>query len=192
MKTGKVAQIFKVDQKTVMSWVDLFPAFFTDSAKGTHGRAQRDFTDSDVYVLNTIYKLRGEGIRDWEEIRQRLKRGDRDKELPMVTPAIDNETSLVVQFAEIAALRTRIAEFEKDARQWYEERKEYLTTIQSQQEEINQLRSEMSKVELRLSKESHKEQVELHREYANLISELNHKIGLLEGKQSRNEENSRD
>lgn len=199
MKTGKVAQIFKVDQKTVMSWVDLFPDFFTDSAKGEHGRSQRDFTDSDVYVLNTIYKLRGEGIRDWEKIRERLKEGPLDMQLPLVTAAVDNETSLVVQIAEIASLRARIAEYEKDLQSLQKERSDFLTTIQTQQTtiqaqqaEISRLQQELSGIELRLSKEAYEKQFELFQEYSDKLAELRQKLGRLEGKLGRGAEDAND
>jgi DNA-binding transcriptional MerR regulator len=83
MKTGKVAQILDLDPQTVKNWValDMLAEFFSDGAKGK-GQMQREFTDGDLSVLNTIRTLRISGNNNWHSIAETLRAGHRDTTLP--------------------------------------------------------------------------------------------------------------
>lgn len=178
----------------------MFPQHFSDSARGIHGRAQREFTDSDVYVLNTIFKLRGKGMRDWEDIRKHLNDGFLDMQLPVVTPAFDAQTSLTLQYVELSALKSRIEEYEKKEGRWESEKAELEQRLQAFQERINRLEIEKSEIALRTTKETIQDALKerdsrvdqltkYHREeiadFIQKIGELQKQIGRLEGQLER-------
>lgn len=87
MKTGHAAKALGVDSKTITNWIN-HPAlnkFFSDSAAGRDGQTQRDITQDDLLLLNTVLSLRSRmppNATDWNAIAAALDSGDRNSALP--------------------------------------------------------------------------------------------------------------
>ena len=150
MKTGKVAKSFGVDPKTVGNWTDMdvFQKFFTPEALGKTGRSQRDYTESDLLVLNTIRAQRALGS-DWVDIGTLLESGFREDEFPPQAMLVET-TAPIAQYGRIVALMA-----ERDASLAEIERlnstvNQQSTTINDLQQEIRQLNREIGRMEGRM------------------------------------------
>jgi DNA-binding transcriptional MerR regulator len=107
MKTGKVAKALAIDRKTVSNWTDLpqLKKYFTPSALGVD-RTQRDYTELDVLIINTIRVLRNDNA-SWEEIADALEHNRLERELP--PSAMMVETTLpIAQFGRMVELQTAL------------------------------------------------------------------------------------
>lgn len=99
MKTGKVAQIFNRDPKTILNWTQEVTEFLSDGAvlRGSGGKTQREYTEADIVVLNTVEALRRDGMNNWDDIRAALRSGQRVTELPPGMATVGTgESSLVI------------------------------------------------------------------------------------------------
>src|SRR5262249_39327111 len=116
MRTGKVADMLGVDQKTILNWTDRpeFEEFFSDDAKGLGRTMGRDYTEVEVVILNTIRTERQKNTT-WSDIARLLKTGTRDTELPPTALLVDSPAPLV-QYGKMqqvqAQLEAALAEIE--------------------------------------------------------------------------------
>ena len=95
MKTGKVAKSLGIDQKTVTNWTDhlLLRRFFSKEALGEAGQTQRDYTEYDLLILNTIRVHRAKNT-EWDDIAEILESGDFDKNLPAAALLVESSTPI--------------------------------------------------------------------------------------------------
>ena len=77
MKTGKVADMLGVDQKTILNWVDRsdFEKFFSADARGKGRTMGRSFDETEIVILNTI-RVERQKNTDWTDIARLLDDGD--------------------------------------------------------------------------------------------------------------------
>jgi hypothetical protein len=176
MKTGKAGDLLGVDGKTLKNWIDMgeFTKFFSDSAMGKHGRPQRDLTESDLLVLNTIRVQRTSGNTNWQAIVELLETGYRDTDLPAAAMTVDTGAAPLQQY--LKALGTAA---EKDAA---------LALIRQKDAEIERLvlqveKLEKEKIEIKeaLLRELEREKMELMRAFLREIGDLREEIGRLKG-----------
>jgi transposase len=127
----KAAQALGVDDGTVINWIkrpQLMP-FFSEKAKPTSGR--REISDQDFLVLNTIRVLSGQGV-SWDEIAEKLGKGERISELPPQAATTDGLSSMIAYgqamtvMAENEKLQQALAEREDEIkdlqRAWREDK----------------------------------------------------------------------
>jgi DNA-binding transcriptional MerR regulator len=130
MKTGSVAKLFGIDPKTVTGWVDEFPEFFSNGAKGD-GLTQRNYLPEDLIVLNTIKGERA--LRtEVETIRAKLASGHRDTTLPPQEP-MTRDNALAV-YGQLRAIQAQL----EDERQEKELLREELRQEREKNDRLNQ------------------------------------------------------
>lgn len=78
-----MADIFGVSRETIRNWVnnEHLSKFFSEDARAEK-RTQADFSENDMYVLNSIHSMVTEGNRDWRAIAENLASGWRETSLP--------------------------------------------------------------------------------------------------------------
>jgi DNA-binding transcriptional MerR regulator len=107
-----------VSASSIRNWTDnsIFEPFFSDSAarRGPFKNSgQREYTEDDLYVLNTISTHKSR-TNDWEDVAAMLQGGYRNRDLPtsaaLVLPENRAEvyTALTVAREQISTLETRI------------------------------------------------------------------------------------
>jgi DNA-binding transcriptional MerR regulator len=144
-KPGDIHNRLGIDPKTLLTWVDKFPEFFSEGAKGAPGNLHRVYSEDDLVLVNTILKLRGER-HEFEKIRAQLAAGYRDQELPVSFYEMDGEKAVAVysQLKEIEAkYEAAVAEIERLREELADERK-------SSKQEIVTLNREIAVLEYRL------------------------------------------
>jgi DNA-binding transcriptional MerR regulator len=93
-RAGAIASRLGVHADTIRDWSDDFAEFFSSGAqKGANLR--REFDLNDEIVLNTINELRKQGIA-LEEIRARLRNGERIETLPALNEPVAPESAMVI------------------------------------------------------------------------------------------------
>jgi DNA-binding transcriptional MerR regulator len=125
MRIGKVAQALGVDSKTVTNWTNRpeLARFFSPSATDKRRGTDRDITEDDLYVLNTVRTLRATMSRrntDWDSIAEQLATGYRDSQLPAAAATVDTGLSMLAHTERVlitiqerdSALK-RVAELEQ-------------------------------------------------------------------------------
>jgi len=161
MKTGKVAKAFGIDRKTVTNWTDMpqFVKFFSEDALGVD-RTQRDYSEADLVLINTIRILRNKGM-DWSDIAVVLEKGERETELPPSALLVEG-TAPIAQYGRIVELQA---------------------TLEATEDQIDELREEI----VRLREEAHQRERHLKAEVERLLLEasdrearLNREIGRIE------------
>jgi DNA-binding transcriptional MerR regulator len=163
MKTGSVAKLFGIDPKTATGWVDEFPEFFSESAKGD-GLTQRSYLPEDLIVLNTIKAERA--VRtDVETIRAKLASGHRDTALPP-EQTLNRESSLAVY----GQLRTLEAQLEDERR----EKEQLWRRTRELEETVERLNKEKTAEMQRLLKETSDEYT---KKFTDQIATLHEQIG---------------
>jgi DNA-binding transcriptional MerR regulator len=168
MKTGSVAKLFGIDPKTVTGWVDEFPEFFSESAKGD-GLTQRSYLPEDLIVLNTIKVERA--IRtEVETIRAKLASGHRDPALPPQETL--NRESSVALYGQLMTLQTQI---EDERRQNSSLREK----IQELEQTASQLNERLKEVVNQLNREKNADVERLLEDSRNREGELREQIGEL-------------
>jgi DNA-binding transcriptional MerR regulator len=114
MKTGKVADMLGVDQKTITNWVDRvdFEKFFSPEARGKGRSMGRLFDENEIVILNTI-RLERQKNTDWPDIARLLDNGVRDTNLPVSALLVDSPAPLV-QYGKMQVLQARVEELEQE------------------------------------------------------------------------------
>jgi flagellar motility protein MotE (MotC chaperone) len=122
MKPRDVYKRLALDPKTLITWVDRLPAFFSEGARGVlPGALSRDYSEDDLIVINTVLKMRAEK-KEFKEIEEALSAGYRDRDLPPAFYEMEAEkavsiyadmrelkATLEVAHAEIERLRAELA-----------------------------------------------------------------------------------
>lgn len=113
MKTGQVAQALDIDPKTVLNWVDhpVLSKFFSASAHQQEGQLQREFTQDDLLVLNTIRNLRATmsaNKPDWFVIAAQLDAGRRDNVLPLAAMTANTGVTDMERFEQAIITKARL------------------------------------------------------------------------------------
>jgi DNA-binding transcriptional MerR regulator len=152
MKTGTVAQMMGRDNATIANWTKRseFEPFFSQGAMGRNGH--RDYSDSDVLVINTIRALQAEGL-SWIDIATRLKAGERVLEFPPSSAGVEGITPVqvyaqgLVASAELEAADRRITELQEKL----EESEKQIEMLRRQHaEEIKEINKERRESELEM------------------------------------------
>jgi len=170
MKTylpGEVATIVGVSSSSIRNWTEQLEIqeFLSDMAVRRHGyqhAKQREYTLEDLYVMNTITKVKTRH-NTWDDVAAILGDGQLHKDLRPSAALVMQETA-AEGFADKIMLHQRIEFLE--------------STIREQESEIEQLRSRVDQVrneERELSKAE-------RAEFQSTIGELNRFIGKLEAK----------
>lgn len=156
MKTGEVAHRFKIDRKTVRTWVADYSEFFTAGARSAlEGQLQAEFQAVDLVTLNTIRVERGRKT-DWETIRAKLAAGERHEDLPPELTTIDGNNAVVV-YTQLKALETRLSEVQ--------------SRLESAEAEKAELRRDLEAQKVELRREMEAEKLELHKQIRKLERE---------------------
>ncbi len=156
MKTGKVAKAFGIDRKTVSNWTDTpqLKKYFTPDALGVD-RTQREYTEPDLLVINTIRVMRARGD-DWDNIAAALERGERERELPASAMLVET-TAPIAQYGRIVELQTALESAEEQIEELHDEigrlREEAAQRDRVHHERIERLLLEASDREGKLQRE---------------------------------------
>lgn len=123
MKTGKVADMLGVDQKTILNWSDRpeLQKFFSPDALGQGRSIGRDYAEQEIIVLNTIRTERRKNTA-WRDIARLLEEGVRDTELPPSALLVDSPAPLV-QYGKMQQLQARVESLEAQVEQLQEEKR---------------------------------------------------------------------
>lgn len=136
MKTGEVAQRFRIDPKTVRSWVAEYAEFFSTSARAEEaGQLQAEFKPEDLVVINTIRIERGKKV-DKEAIRAKLAAGERNADLPPELTNIEGNNAIVV-YTQLKALEVRIEELQNRLEASEAERLELRQQMETEKNELH-------------------------------------------------------
>jgi DNA-binding transcriptional MerR regulator len=177
MKTGTVTGIFNLDAKTVMMWTDRYKEFFSPEATRSAGNTQRDYNESDIIILNSVRQLRYSGVKDWEEIRNKLAGGWRYTVLPEGAATV-GETQMTVYAKTVQTASERdnaVAQLE-----------ELELELSAKDELIEQLRQENVMTKETLLREMGELRAKLEREIGQLQGELRVYKDLFVPKKSQN------
>src|SRR5579871_152583 len=133
MKTGKVAKSLGVDQKTITNWTDhvMLRRFFSKEALAESGQTQRDYTDYDLLILNTVRTERTKNT-DWADIAEILESGKFDQNLPPTALLVESAAP-IQQYGKIMALTIERDTALKDVERLKRENEQKNTTIESLQ-----------------------------------------------------------
>jgi DNA-binding transcriptional MerR regulator len=177
MKTGKIADMLGVDQKTILNWTDRpeFLEFFSSEARGVGRSMGRDYTEVETVILNTIRTERQKNT-DWSDIARLLRDGVRDSELPPSALLVDSPAPLV-QYGKMQQLQAQVDLLEKENSQLREELRQVREDNRHLQQQQN---SEME----RLLKQKETEAVQREGELREQIGELKAELRLLRKEQS--------
>src|SRR5260370_16705011 len=104
MKTVKVAKSLGVDQKTITNWTDhlLIRRFLSKETIAEAGQTQRDYTEYDLLILNTIRTERAKNS-DWAEIAEILESGKFNQQLPPTALLVESSAP-IQQYGRIMPL----------------------------------------------------------------------------------------
>ncbi len=170
MRIGKACKALGgIDNDTIKNWIERpeLAKFFSSTAHGD-GRTQREISESDLIILNTVRSLRVTGTSDWVEIAARLDGGYRDAELPMEAAFVEGTASVQVYNNSLAlakelnetrdlvtALRSEVKRLNDervaDLKEMYREQREELKREQQEhQEERDRINNELAVANVRL------------------------------------------
>lgn len=110
-KPGDIATALGVSISSIRNWTELpeFQEFLSDMAKreGTFsGAKQREYTQQDLYVMNTITKQKNR-FNSWEDVANYLREGNLDTDLP-VSAALVQPMTVAEGFADAIILRQQL------------------------------------------------------------------------------------
>ena len=170
MKRGKVAKIMGVDPKTITDWGNRpeFSPFLSPSALGMDGASQRNYTESDILVFNTIRVERNEHNTSWSDIAEILDSGERNTNIPPSALTVDTAAP-IAQYGRIQAYEARI--------EWLED--QLAETHSRHEQEVNHLRNENERI-----------LTEFREEVGTLREEIGMLKALLKIEQQKNQEDS--
>lgn len=113
MRIGKASEYLdNLNGDTIKNWIDRdeLSKFFSPAARGD-SRTQREITDDDLLILNSIRELRTNGTRDWVEIAARLDAGYRAERFPDGAAFVSGRAP--IQLYQQSAISTREADRER-------------------------------------------------------------------------------
>ncbi len=188
MKMSKVAKMIGVDRRTIYNWVthESLEHLFSEGARN---EGDRELSEQDIFVVNTINYLRQNVTTDWDEIAERIEEGYQVTDFSIGAVDVDTGKTPLQQFTRAIA----IAQERDAALKQLEEAQKELREIESRYEtKLDELRDHYEAkldeerkrgrnelVEER--KQSREEMERLLRE----IAELRYEIGKLESGSSR-------
>jgi hypothetical protein len=170
MRIGKACKALGgIDNDTLKNWIERpeLAKFFSATAHGD-GRTQREITESDLIILNTVRSLRVTGTSEWVAIAKRLDGGYRDTELPIEAAFVEGTASVQVYNNALATtkelnetrqlvveLRSEIDRLHKervaDLKELYrEQRAELKLEQQEHQQERDRIHKELEDANVRL------------------------------------------
>ncbi len=161
MKTGEVAKMMGLNPKTITNWTDQtdLAVFFSTGARGLDGTlSQRDYTDEDVLVINTI-RINKTRRNTWKDVAKLLAAGHRDDEFPVTATLAKSVTSadhVIMQMALRAERDTALAQLE-DA---YLEIDRLRQQDKNRQQEIIELHKLIARLEYRLEQDQEAQEQE--------------------------------
>lgn len=188
MKMSKVAKMIGVDRRTIYNWVthESLEHLFSEGAKN---EGDRELSEQDIFVINTINYLRQNMTTDWDEIAERIEEGYQVTDLSIGAVDVDTGKTPLQQFTRTLA----IAQERDAALKQLEEAQKELREIESRYEtKLDELRDHYeAKLEeerkrgredvIEERKQSREEMERLLRE----IAELRYEIGKLESSSLR-------
>jgi DNA-binding transcriptional MerR regulator len=133
MKLARAAKALGINPRTLVLWIDraeLTP-FFSRPARLPG--AQREISDDDLIVANTIRHLRAgvaNNAANWPEIAAALAAGERNKQLPAQAITVDSGMSVLEQHIALNTITN--------------ERNVALAQAEQYKAEVQQLRAEMA------------------------------------------------
>lgn len=109
MRSGQAAKALGVDKKTVTNWIahPKLEQFFSPSAAGRGEGVEREISEDELYILNTVRTLRANMARnntDWQLIADKLTAGYRDKVLPPQAVGVDTGINPLAQYDQIKTI----------------------------------------------------------------------------------------
>lgn len=163
-----VGKMVGVSRKTVFNWIEhpSLKHLFSEEAKNDGNRIMNE---NDLFITNTINFLRENGIREWDEIAEKIEDGYRVTELSLAAAEVDTgltpaelfaKTLMMTQERDLAIkqrdeayenlerLRQQHKEELKNQREDLEHR--YDTTVERLQEQIAKLNRELGRLEAKL------------------------------------------
>ena len=167
-KPGDIATALGVSISSIRNWTDQpeFQEFLSDLAKreGSYVNAkQREYTQQDLYVLNTIARQKTR-FNSWDDVADYLRDGNLDTELP-ASAALVQPVTAAESFADAIMLRQQIDMLAKSLSDAEEEidylrkrldevREEEQTKSRDREEnlrdDIIELNRQMARLELRI------------------------------------------
>jgi len=163
-KIGDIAVALGVSVGSIRNWTaqEEFQEFLSDLAKregNNSGTRQREYTQQDLYVLNTIVRQKNR-FNSWDDVAEYLREGNLDTELPPAAALIQTAT-VAENFADAIMLRQQIDMLEKslsDAEGEVETLRKRLDEVREEEQEKARLREDKLRGEI----------IELHRQMARL------------------------
>lgn len=149
MKTGKVAGMLGVDIQTIKNWIKRpeLQEFFSDGARGDTDKMQRDISEADLLVLNSIHTFRKAG-QEWSDIVAYLGTGARINSLPTQALTVDTGLTTVAQVERSLTI--------------VQERDRALSKVNELEREIGELNTKV--IQLERDKEAQRIQLEREKE----------------------------
>lgn len=176
MKMSKVAKMIGVDRRTVYNWV-MHESLTHLFSPGALNEGDRDLSENDIFVVNTVNYLRQNITTDWDEIARQIEDGYRITDLSISATEVDTGKTPLQQFTRTLA----IAQERDLALKQLEEIKKELNETQANYElKLEELRQQY---EDRLNSEqqrSHDEIKRLMREASEREGKLQRELGKLE------------
>lgn len=163
-KPGDVATALGVSISSIRNWTSQpeFQEFFSEMARrvGPHANAkQREYTQQDLYVLNTISKHKTR-FNTWDDVADYLREGNLDTTLPPSATLVQ-PMSAAEGFADAILLRQQIEMLTKSLNESEEE-------IELLRQKLDEVREEEQRKAREREKQLMDEIIRLHREMARL------------------------
>jgi DNA-binding transcriptional MerR regulator len=161
MRTGKVADMLGVDQKTILNWTDRpeFTQFFSEDARGLGRTMGRDYTEVEVVILNTIRTERQKNTA-WSDIARLLESGTRDTELPPNALLVDTTTPLA-QYGKMQQMQLQIdnltAELERVHEEMRQQEEKWRQELREKDAQIERVQNEKNTEVARIMNETNVE-----------------------------------
>lgn len=163
MRMSKVAKLVGVDRRTIYNWIthESLSHLFSEEAKQ---EGDRDLSEKDIFVINTIHHLRKTLTNEWKEIAEKIESGYQVTELSVGASDVDTGKTPLQQFT-----RTLTIAQERDAA---------LEQLESARQELKAMREHYEK---RLEEERSRGETRAEK-LLREIAELRYEIGKLEEK----------
>jgi DNA-binding transcriptional MerR regulator len=163
-KPGDIATALGVSISSIRNWTAQpeYQEFLSDIAKrtGTYENAkQREYTQQDLYVLNTISKQKNR-FNDWEDVAKYLQEGNLDTDLP-ASSALVTPMTAAEGFADAIMLRQQIDTLAKSLTDAEEE-------VEHLRERVDEVRQEERDRATTREDKLHQAIVDLNRQIARL------------------------